>query len=147
MSPPAKKSTLKKDGDKVNALRFFADFGRHCINDFLHFVRLFPGMPGSLVCESEEIYERFRTGLVAYIAQFETDTFKRFCCTRPSGNNFLSYSLAAAEQFTTKYMAVFRKSVVAVSPAEYNLFVRSGLLDPNHYIGVYQLLYYPSKLD
>lgn len=116
--------------------RFFSPFGRHLLNDSLHFLGWFPGMPGHIICNSDDLFNQFKTGLVLYLNQYETTSFIRKCCTRSNSENFLEFQSSADEYYSTAHMKVFRKAVVSVPVELYNRMTRAGLLDPNHRIGI-----------
>lgn len=117
--------------------RFFSPFGRHLINDSLHSMAIFPGMPGRMVCDNDATFESFTTGLFAYLNQFETRTFEVKCCARSNSHNFLDFQSGADDYYSTAHIWVFRKAVVSVPVGLYNRMARAGLLDPHHIIGIW----------
>lgn len=117
---------------KTNA---FAGYGRHCINDFLFQLAIFPGTPSYIICRDEKRYQQFKTHLHEYMAQYSTEKFLNDAASIPHTGNPFTFNERSHRTYTSKYIDVFRRPSKRVPREIYNQHVRQGLLDTTHTIG------------
>lgn len=113
----------------------FAGYGRHCINDFLYQLAIFPGTPSYIICRSEERYQEFKTHLHEYMTWYSTDEFLNDAASIPNTGNPFTFNERSHRTYTSRYIDVFRRASKRVPREIYNQHVRQGLLDKTHTIG------------
>lgn len=120
-----------------NTSNAFSGYGRHCINDFLYQLAIFPGTPPYIICEDEGRYQEFKTELHEYMFEFSKDEFLDETATVPrksDGNPFV-FNDRSNRVYTSKYIDVFRRTSKLVPREKYNRYLRAGLFDKEHTIG------------
>lgn len=120
--------------------KVFNGFGRHTAHDCLHLLRIFPGEPPFLVCEDDVVFARFKAGVISYMAQWVSPSYRERVASLQNHVNPLAFYYRSDANFINQYMHVFRKWRVRVPSAEYNAFVSEGLLDEEHTIGLHVAL-------
>lgn len=113
----------------------FAGYGRHCINDFLYQLAIFPGTPCHIICRDELQYQQFKTHLHRYMARYSSDAFLDDTASIPNIGNPFTFNERSHRIYTSKYIDVFRRRSKQVPRDIYDQHVRQGLLDPKHTIG------------
>ncbi|KAH7911440.1 hypothetical protein BJ138DRAFT_1113204 [Hygrophoropsis aurantiaca] len=113
----------------------FAGFGRHLAHDFLHSQGLFPNTPASFVCLDNDIFDKFKSGVVEFMTTWRSPSFLRRCANHVNSSNPFAYNTTSFKNYYSSYLLVFRRSQVRVPVKLYNDLVRNGLLDPYHTIG------------
>lgn len=58
-----------------NSLGAFSRFGRHCANDFLFQMAIFPGTPSHIICSDDQLFQAFEDHIYQYLLQFTTREF------------------------------------------------------------------------
>lgn len=119
---------------------YFSSFGRHMINDALHALELWPGIPIGEICASPARFEQFKDGLLAYTSELY-ERHRKYCCAKSNnGDNPFAYQHNIASKYDAMMMKVFRKCYVQISAQRYNSMVQRGDFDPRHIIGLFGLL-------
>ncbi|KAH9924593.1 hypothetical protein B0H21DRAFT_826713 [Amylocystis lapponica] len=113
----------------------FNGFGRHTAHDFLHLQGLWPGHPTVLICQANDIFDRFRDGLVLYMSTWASQKFLERVAGVPNVDNPLQFNYKSDINYMSHYVHVYRKSFVRVPAELYNELLRTGMLDRHHVIG------------
>jgi hypothetical protein len=113
----------------------FNGFGCHLATDFLYLQGIFPGAPERFVCEDDVRYQHFNHGIKEYMAIGKSHDFIARVCGECNSDNPFAYNYAAAQNYYSSYVKVFRKKWVQVPKQLYNYYVCNGLLDLEHTIG------------
>jgi|SRR5882762_981386 len=113
----------------------FASFGRHCANDFLHLLGIYPGTPAYFICDSDELYNHFKQEISKYMGIWRSPTFLKQTAGICNTNNPLSFNYTSCHNYFAMYLKVFQRRIVKIPRELYNKMVCLGLLDPNHVIG------------
>lgn len=115
----------------------FSGIGKHLANDLLYEMALFPSMPVSIICHSDSLFSKLKVTLRRYMAQWLDPYFLETCAGVPSSCNPLEYNDKASRKYMQDRVLVFRKAEVCVPAALFNQYIREGLLDPEHTIGLF----------
>jgi hypothetical protein len=114
----------------------FNGFGRHLANDFLHCVGIFPGTPAIVICKDDKLFDRFRSGIPAFMDQWKSKEFLARTANDVNSRNPLAYNTTSNVNYISSYVHVYRKSLCSKVPASlYNMLAVNGYLDPEHTIG------------
>ncbi|KAI0701158.1 hypothetical protein C8T65DRAFT_728611 [Cerioporus squamosus] len=113
----------------------FNGLGKHTANDLLHLVGLWPGMPTIQLCADKPEFDRFLDVLVRYMALWSSDHFLEVVAPPANHPNPFAFNYRSHRNYISRYVHVYRKSFVNVSPDFYNQLASSGLLDQTHTIG------------
>ncbi len=113
----------------------FNGLGKHTANDLLHLLGLWPGMPTIELCADEHEFEQFLEVLVRYMALWSSDHFLQVVAPPANHPNPFVFNYRSHRNYISRYVHVYRKSFVNVSPDFYNKLASSGLLEPSHVIG------------
>lgn len=116
--------------------KYFAGFGRHTVHDFLHKLGIWPNTPPAVICASDTLYEAFKALLHTYPAMFSSPTYRTRCLSTPNSHSSLSFNYKSDGNYLRQYVWVFRKSIVRMERDDYNRFLKAGLFDPAHTIGM-----------
>lgn len=119
----------------TNNLGAFSGFGRHLANDFLHLVSIFPGMPSRFICETNEAFEPFATGVEGYLKSFTEPKFLKKVSSIPNSDNLFAFNDTSNTNYMQSYIHVFRRKAALVTRKAYIKYCEEGLLDPDHTIG------------
>lgn len=113
----------------------FAGYGRHCINDFLYQLAIYPGTPAYVICRDETLYKEFKEHLNTYMLQYSSDSFLNDAASASNSDNPFSFNERSHRTYTSRYIDVFRRTTKRVPKNIYNRHLREGLFDPSHTIG------------
>lgn len=116
----------------------FAGYGRHCINDFLYELAIYPGTPAYVICGDEKRYQEFKTCLHKYMVKYcDENKFLKEAATISKHEKFnpFAFNERSNRVYTSGYIHVFRRTTKRVPVDLYNRYVRDGLFDPKHTIG------------
>lgn len=128
-------SIIKEMSSKTS--NAFGGYGRHCINDFLYQLAIYPGTPPHIICEDEKKYQEFKTHLHMFMEKFSSKKFLNETATvstKNDGNPF-GFNERSHERYTSGYIDVFRRTYKQVPRDIYNRHLLAGLFDPGHTIG------------
>ncbi|KAI0684622.1 hypothetical protein C8T65DRAFT_778319 [Cerioporus squamosus] len=125
----------------------FNGVGKHTANDLLHLLGLWPGMPTIDLCSDESGFERFLAVLVRYMAMWSSEHFLEVVAPPANHPNPFAFNYRSHRNYISRYVHVYRKSFVNVSPQFYNELVSCGLLDPSHTIGEWPFNFDVSSID
>lgn len=113
----------------------FAGYGRHCINNFLFQLVIFPGTPCYIICRDEPQYQQFKAHLHKYMAWYCSDAFLNNTASISNTGNPFTFNEQSHQVYTSQYIDVFHHTSKLVSRGIYHRHVCQGLLDPDHTIG------------
>lgn len=124
----------------VDALRAdamaFSGVGRHLANDICFENAFHPSMPVSLICRDNNAFDSFKANLRSYMGQWIEPEYFETCGGSPMTTNPFEYNMKSGTKYFQERMKVFRKATVCVPEDLFNWYVREGLLDSNHTIGL-----------
>ncbi|KAI0693238.1 hypothetical protein C8T65DRAFT_585869, partial [Cerioporus squamosus] len=113
----------------------FNGIGKHTANDFLHLLGVWPGMPTGELCADDMLFSRFVDLLIGYMALWSSSEFLQLVAPPANHPNPFAFNYRSHRNYISRYIHVYRKTFVNVSPDFYNHVVTSGLLDLSHVIG------------
>lgn len=119
----------------------FSAFGRHCANDFLHIMGMFPSTPAHIICQSNKMYESWKQGIYDYLKTWRSKAFLTQTAGMCNSENPFAFNYRSFGNYFSMYIKVFRRGLVLVPCALYNQLLCDGLLNPSHVIGEYSTLY------
>jgi hypothetical protein len=114
----------------------FSGIGKHLTSDLLYELALYPSMPVSIICRSDSLFSKLKVTIRHYMAQWLDPYFFESCTGVPSSSNPFEYNDKASRKYMQDRVLVFRKAEVCVPAALFNQYIREGLLDPEHTIGL-----------
>ncbi|KAJ7186588.1 hypothetical protein C8R46DRAFT_1024628 [Mycena filopes] len=109
--------------------------GKHLASDLLYEVGIHPDTPSFVLCSDNVLFMRFRTYLPHFMARWTSPEFLKACGGRPNSLNPFTFNRTSDRNFMWSYVSVYRRTSVRVPRAIYNLYLESGLFDPDHIIG------------
>ena len=116
--------------------RVFNGFGKHTTIDLLYALAVWPGTPPCVICENDDTFEHFASGLVYYSRMWLSRDYWNDCLAPQNLSSAVAHDRWSNKKYLSKYLWVFRKSEISQMPsALYNQYVRLGLLNPEHTIG------------
>jgi hypothetical protein len=113
----------------------YSAFGRHCANDFLYHMAIFPGAPAHFICDSDELYTKWKRAIPEYMSIWRSKKFLKLTAGISNTENPFSFNYTSCGNYFSMYLKVFRRRVVWVPHELYNMMVCQGLFDENHIIG------------
>lgn len=113
----------------------FAGYGRHCINDFLYQLAIYPGTPAYVICRNDTLYKEFKQHLHTYMLKYSSKAFLNDAASIPNSDNPFLFNDRSNRIYISKYIDVFRRTTKRVPKEIYNRHLREGLFDPSHTIG------------
>jgi hypothetical protein len=113
----------------------FSGFGRHCANDFLHLMGIYPGTPAYFICDSDDLYAAWKKEIPKYMGIWRSPKFLKHTAGICNTDNPFAFNYTSCNNYFGMYLKVFRRYTVKVTRDLYNGMVHQGLLDPNHVIG------------
>lgn len=125
-----------------NTLGAFSGFGRHTVNDFLFQEAIFPGTPSYLLCQDDEVFERFVESLEGYLKSFDHDSFYKRTVSITNSTNPFAFNEKSNDQYMKHHILIFRRTTAKVDRELYERYCRAGLLDSDHTIGTLYLYIY-----
>jgi len=70
-----------------------------------------------------------------------SEDFYRWVCGEVNSTNPFAYNYTAAHNYYLSYLYIFRKKRVQIFRELYNEYIRQGLLDPDHVMGEFSLIF------
>lgn len=93
----------------------FSGLGRHCANDVLHRLAIFPGTPSYVICEDDEKYNQLKQGIYNYLERFQRRAFIRDIVTTPNTLNPFEFNGNSNDKYISSYIDVFRRTSVRMN--------------------------------
>lgn len=90
----------------------FTGYGRHCINDGLHFAGIHPGTPSWYICISDILYNEFKLDLFEYMNLYEQEKFLKLVVTIPNSRNSFDFNEKSNREYISAFILVFRRCKV-----------------------------------
>lgn len=90
----------------------FSGLGRHCANDLLHRLEIYPGTPSFVICEDNDTYNRLKQGIYDFLKRFKSPTFLASVATTPNTMNPFEFNAISNEKYISSYIDVFRRTRV-----------------------------------
>lgn len=123
-----------------NVAGSFAGYGRHTINDFLFELAIHPHTPAYVICQNDEVYEKFKNHLHDYMEAYWGPKFLKLSATVANHQNPFHFNARSNTNYTAGWVQVFRRTTTFVSKVLYNQYAEQGLLDTTHTIGSFCVL-------
>lgn len=120
----------------INKFRCFAGIGHYSANDLLHMICLYPATPSHVICEDPDLFRSFAEGIRRYVDQFSSPRYLQRATSVPNTRNPFSFNEHFNSEFLRKWVLVYRRNWAVVPVTLYNKYVRQGLLDRKHTIGM-----------
>lgn len=132
---PSTKAIVK---ELFGNMRVFNGLGKHMANDVLYLVGFWPTMPVGDVCMSDLFFARLRDGICQYFDMFHTKEFYKLVAPEPNSNNPFAFHYTSDRHYISRFVKVYRRSMVRMPTALYNQYGQEGLFDRTHVIGELQ---------
>jgi hypothetical protein len=130
----------------TNSLGTFSRFGQHLANDFLYLQLIFPGMPSRFICEKDDVFMKFAESVERYFESFTKEEFLNSIVVLPNSNHPFAFNEKSNRIYMQHHILVFRHTQAFVPRELYISYCRQGLLDDDHTIGTWALIFFEPVL-